>query len=510
MTTNQANNPNTGDPVWGRARTNSAFQSVGSDTGPSVGPYFNSDKELPYSPVSGVATSTLTPIVGTFGDFNSISASQRYHDSWSPQPVGLPGADLSAYSLQSHNNTQIAHGNIDLHTYWDQRDENVRPQYHRPSFAGAQAQGLGLQLVTGELFKSEHGMIANFAGTYEQAAYVSYPRTPLPSVAEGKSAETRERQITNIRAGLVSRTMSNGSHLPRPRRTLPLPPINVDVANGRTSSPQTPYSAVSTEPDTAIYSPKSGAVNFKDPFMGGAVSTNILSPQAASPLNQVVFTPQSAIGPQTPFPSTTRAHGTPAHVRHPSRASQDKDFNQEEKDFIMYLALQGMRSEAVGLELARFTGSTGHNMNIDQKGKMMGRRVVSSLRSQAESKGTVEDADRIVGELMARADREGWSEGVLSRAKAYSSNLTRGKSIGADNKDRVYDARCRAMHKKWRMNHPVDPPRENARNKDEMMAFRGMLLEGTAHEVDGPTKEELKKNLMELWDSCTIGGKAVK
>ena len=232
----------------------------------------------------------------------------------------------------------------------------------------------------------------------------------------------------------------------------------------------------------------------------------------ASPLDQAALTPQSTTTPHSPFPDTIRTPQSPSRNRRGSRASQERDFNKEEKDFILYFSLQGIRSEAVGLELSRITRQYSSNLGIDIKGKMMGRQVVSCLRSLSESKGTEEEAEQTISDLMARADREGWNNnpGVLSRAKEYSSTLTRGKSIASDQKDRKFDARCRAAHKKWRVNYPSVLPREDAKNKDEKLAFLGMLLEGTAQETDVPSKEDLKKSLVELWESGTIGGEALK
>ena len=196
MSIDQAINEEDGDPRWGRARTDSAFQSTGSVVGPSASPYFNRHNEIPYSPVvSGAAASTLIPTFGTFGVL--VPAAQRLYDNWSPV-TGLPGADLSTYSLQAHRDTQIAHGNIILNSYWDQRHENTHPGYAQPSIDDFQAQGLGLQLATGESFCCRDGANTNFPGTYGQPQYASYPRTPLPSVAEGTYSDLRYQQLSNL------------------------------------------------------------------------------------------------------------------------------------------------------------------------------------------------------------------------------------------------------------------------------------------------------------------------
>ena len=294
-----------------------------------------------------------------------------------------------------------------------------------------------------------------------------------------------------------------------------LPPLDVEIANGReSSSPFSFASTVTPEPETAIFNPMFSS-DHRNPF-GAPRTPQAATPypeQIVSPRDQSVYPTPDFTFPGTPQDSYTPTAYTPSTPRpgRKSRGSIGISLNQEQRDLALYLVLQGIHIEAIGVELCRLQVHFGANTSIDKKGKVMGSYVVAAVKEEGHILlGRAAHADQVVSHLIARAEREGWSEGPLSRAREYSNSLERGSSISSDSKNRQYEARCRAAFQKWRIKNKDRPPKEDGKTKDEKMAYQGWISSELRENADEPDREEMETNLVSLWVDGTIAGKALK
>ncbi|RMD39633.1 hypothetical protein DV735_g5496, partial [Chaetothyriales sp. CBS 134920] len=188
----------------------------------------------------------------------------------------------------------------------------------------------------------------------------------------------------------------------------------------------------------------------------------------------------------------------------------ETDLGEEEREFILYLGLQNIRPQAIAVELTRMTLRFSNlALSSDEKVRVMSRKVVKWLRSFQLFKGTEEAAERMVSDLLAQGEKQGWSTGPLSRARDYSKSLSGGKGLFENRKSRLEEARCRAALKKWRIERPGIMPRSGLRVAFERRAYDGIVLEA-AQALARPDKESMKRNLLEFWAYGTIGGKAIE
>ncbi|RMZ83055.1 hypothetical protein DV738_g1438, partial [Chaetothyriales sp. CBS 135597] len=221
--------------------------------------------------------------------------------------------------------------------------------------------------------------------------------------------------------------------------------------------------------------------------------------QTSGSLSQVkvASTQESSPVAAKPLSSAYRRSQTPSsRPRKKAKLALETDLGKEETEFVLYLSLQNIQPQAIAIELGRISQQFNNlGWNFDDKAGLLGHRVVKWLKTFQQSKKTEEEAERIVADLLAQGENQGWSTGPLCRARDYSKSLAEGKVPSQTRKIRQEEARCRQALKKWRINNPDELPRPGMRTALERRAYDGMMMEAT-QKLAGPNKELMKRNLI--------------